>query len=300
MRLQEIERLLQDAQGLCLKSANRYFHWYNKERAKSALYNIEEAYLSSEDKAEFTDINSIYYKQKFSPYQNRQEALSSIATLLDDLRERDEMERAENAEFQRSMDLHEANLNSENPFLSIEAKLGQAALSYNRHLNPKTSLISEMNMDWKELGREYDLIEALATDITIHRRKILDMIAGIQQNPEHSRQITLALLAITFLFFAGVIWPLSFLPQIEGAQPNPTFAAFIPTLQSFKGLMLAIVSVCFIAIPAIFMRMNESLKYSMSTIKELREWSELSKYSEYFGYKKENDEFRSLLKKLHE
>jgi len=95
-------------------------------------------------------------------------------------------------------------------------------------------------------------------------------------------------LLIVILFFAGVIYPLSFLPVNNDYGIHISIDAFIPLLFSLRGALLAAVSIVFMIVVTMFFRTNLRLRYCQSDVLDLETFTRLSKYSEYYGVMEDN------------
>ena len=141
-----------------------------------------------------------------------------------------------------------------------------------------------------ELNKERELIDKTLGDVKHHIRMAQNMINEISGNPECSGLITKMLMFVGFLFFFGVIYPLSFLPVNIGKEINLSFDFYviISNLFSMKGFFLILLSIVFYSILITFFLLNIKLKYSNELISELMECEKLSSYSEYFVIMEEN------------
>ena len=90
------------------------------------------------------------------------------------------------------------------------------------------------------------------------------------------------------MFFAGVIYPLSFLPQEPDHKIVLSLGAFWEILFSLKGALLALISTIFLSLLGLFLGVNIKLKYKPEKLLELKKYCSLSAYSKYFSYYEEN------------
>lgn len=166
------------------------------------------------------------------------------------------------------------------------AEVGAKAGLFDRafHLELPTALdgIRDANAR-SQVVREREAIDAVARDAKHQIRVVKDFLGTIRGSPESSPQITYTLLIVKLLFFAGVIYPLSFLPMPIDGTLQLSFAAFWSLLFSLKGALLALVSVAFTSILVMFFWLNLSLRYAKSVVEELSQFTALGRYSQYFA-----------------
>lgn len=112
-------------------------------------------------------------------------------------------------------------------------------------------------------------------------RQLFDTIKG--QLTSHW-QISGSLALVAVIFFAGVIYPLSFLPASGAPDLQFTISAFNAILFSVKGFLLFIVSLAFLSVVMVFLITNINLKYKRAELIELRNLSELDAYSAHFKF----------------
>ena len=139
-----------------------------------------------------------------------------------------------------------------------------------------------------KLVKEEDDINRLITEINHHIRRINSTLLSIKGNPESSGLIAISIGSVILLFFSGVIYPLSFLPLKADAEITLSFTAFWDILLSTKGIMLLIVSIIFSGITTVFLKINSTLTYDETDIENLRLYSNISSYSDFFKIMEEN------------
>jgi len=139
-----------------------------------------------------------------------------------------------------------------------------------------------------DVSRKKSEIYAVLRDAKHHSRKVKEHLKLIEDNPESSGLITCLLVVVAFLFFSGVIYPLSFLPAPIDGEISVSIVAFLPMLFSFKGMLLAAVSILFTIILGIFFWLNLSMKYPNDDIDNLRRFQDFDVYSPYFKTMREN------------
>jgi len=117
------------------------------------------------------------------------------------------------------------------------------------------------------------------------------LAAEITNNPYSSALVSMAIVGIIFLFYAGVIYPLSFMPMSLNQEPSLSLSAFWDILFSLRGAIMSVISAIFTLIMLAFLVLNLRLKFDEQDIKDLNQYSEPSKYSEYFDRAKANAVF---------
>lgn len=236
----------------CLKLVERAsdlpFNWYSTRIAEDQIEDMQ--YLLDNDDSLTPEI--LYTQLAFSKCQDRNEAIDAIRNAVDDRLERLEKERTE---------------------LKPNGLLGNLEFNPPNLVNPH--LVNEVQ-------RVGDSIESVFRESKHQIRVVKDFLDTIRGNPESSTQITGTLILVTILFFAGVIYPLSFLPVPANSYLSLSLEAFWPLITSLKGVLLSVVSVVFTGILLMFFRLNLKLKYSAETVTDLEGFTELSAYSKYF------------------
>ena len=237
----------------------------------------------------------IYDNLDFSIFLPREEAIAQISILIDDYRKRikqeeEELSRQIEAERQRQKNITEsglAGLMARN-MGGLNTVRGFAKPMF-KELSPK--IPSALHISG-ELTKEREAIDAVIRNARHQMRLISNFLDTINGNPESSPQIAYSLLVISALFFIGVIYPLSFLPQPINANIELSLSAFFPLLLSVRGILLLSISVLFISAIAMFYFMNMRMKYSNDQIIELKNFTELGLYSKYFTIMESNQNIR--------
>lgn len=146
--------------------------------------------------------------------------------------------------------------------------------------------------------KEREEIDERVLEIKDHAKRVRLFLAQVKDNPESSGLVNALLLSLLFLFYMGVIYPLSFLPVDGDAKIILTLSAFFDILFSLKGAILAGVSIVFNGILLLFIRINWSLKYDAIQINTLRKFTTPNNYSEYIQNRYDNLEALKLKPKV--
>ncbi|CAB3696213.1 hypothetical protein CEY09_23980 [Achromobacter marplatensis] len=149
---------------------------------------------------------------------------------------------------------------------------------------PQPSFVSDTIYRWKRIP-EYRKEISQATLAARHNtRKVNVYLNSIAGDPERSHLVTFTLVLLAFLFFGGVVYPLSFLPAPTNGNIELSLAAFWEILFSLKGLVLAILSAGVIAILAVFGFINFSLTHRSDALTRLRGYTNMGAYSGRLSY----------------
>lgn len=192
------------------------FLWYVKRTNENEIDKLEE--LLQKDKSQTPA--KLYDLLNFSEFYPRADALDLIESSIIDLIKTKQM-----SEYDSVLNrINVSNLNSS----MLNSSLSNA------------------------IDKEYESIHFTLREIRSNIRTIKDFLDSAHNNPESSPQITYSLLLIVALFFAGVIYPLSFLPVPNIDEVRISIDAFLPLLFSLRGALLTAVSIIFMSIVVIF------------------------------------------------
>lgn len=237
--------------------------WYNRHTNNEEFRKLKELLEESE---ELTP-EQYYDKLYFSAYYPRSKTLDAIQKVIAGFKAMKERE------------WKEQQARSNPGFASITAtSMRLPTLDMNLHMRVP-------------LEKEQESIEAVYRDAKHHMRLASDALSTIKNNPESSNQITYALILVTVLFFFGVIYPLSFLPVSSAGVIDISVRYFFPTLLSFKGFLLTIVSLVFCAVLVMFFWLNLALRYSAELVAELSKFIRVESYSTDFEILESNRTF---------
>ena len=117
------------------------------------------------------------------------------------------------------------------------------------------------------------------------RQQILEHIERIDSSVSVTRKVEArwvtptALSLVAALFFAGVIYPLSFLPIRPGDEPVLSLGAFWEILCSLRGAILSAISLGFVALVGLFGLVHIRSTGLPARWEKLLAWRELSSFS---------------------
>jgi hypothetical protein len=281
-----------EAERLKDKSNNRYFIWYNDHQNEIGFEDIEEILKENPDKElNYEDYEKIFFENKFSKYSDSEKVIEKINTLrmkfveeykteqeIIRKRQREEKERAELRARQTAITSKFGLNNLTSMFDDLTNMRGTEVSMSMRSVFPKftnDTLIDNLREEREEIEDLYVKTKSLAN-------QIVDFIQHIEDNNFSSKQISWLIILVGFLFCAGVIYPISFLPLTPGGDFEISIQNFLPTLMSIKGLFLIIMGAVFFVILGIFYNLNSKMAYSSVEVDKLREYSKVENFSVFF------------------
>ena len=270
-----IQELITLGQKLADASNRLSFEWYHRNDSADELESLER--LLEKDDTQTSE--ALYGKLHFSPYIPIAEAIEAIARAKT-LRE----ERLERKREEKRRQLEQAH----------SQRFSDIARTMDPGLFRDTS--SSMRLHQRpRLEKEREEINRLFTEVKHHARVVSDFYAIVSPNPESSPVITASLILILTLFFAGVIYPLSFMPLPTDWKPVISLAEIPSFIFSLRGALLCVVAALFTAMLTIFFVMNIFLKYPTAMLERLEKYKHLSEYSQYFANREINEAQRSAI-----
>lgn len=274
-------------------SANSYnMAWHNKHYNQPVFYDfrnfLDTEYPEDENPAIISEktIENFINENKFSKYSEKTDIKQELLHITSKTFEQRTTER----------ELQEAANKAEHEFIknSAAAFLGMPTMPISRtHINnflnpqPLPSFLSYEEVHdtpWEKLAQERKGLESCYLDAKNHTRLATDLLETIIGNPESPRQISAALLLVLFIFFVGVIYPLSFLPAIGAPEITLSTDAITSHIMSFKGVLLGIISIVFTIIIAIFYATNNGMKFSQADVTKTKELTNTKNYCKYFKF----------------
>ncbi len=246
------------------------FEWYHKHNTASEIENLEK--LLVKDETEEPD--SLYEKLHFSPYISKADALQIISRVKSSREERLQREREES-------------------MLQME-QAGKLGIGTAFAMPARPHLLSELKSFQPQLTKEREVIDGLYTEVKHHVRVVSDFQSLVVSHPESSSLITASLILIVTLFFSGVIYPLSFMPLPTDWKPSISFGEIPNFICSLRGALLAVVSILFSTMLAMFFVLNIRMRYPQALLEQLEQYKHLSKYSKYFANRSENVAQRNI------
>ncbi|MCG9752833.1 hypothetical protein L1D54_20555 [Vibrio brasiliensis] len=244
---------LSESKKLSNESTIRSFQWYGKRRQEDALRKLRADF---DDTGKLKSPEEYYEELYFSPFESKAKTLETIQNEIDTINEEEQAER------ERVIEQRHA----------LGAVLPRAMKM--PHI-PNLDLIHKLN-------EERELIDNLYVRIQYRSDINRNLLSDLNSGAESSTLISISIFAVVLLFFAGVIYPLSFLPLKPGVEITLTLSAFWDILFSLKGLLLALISSIFGSLMVAFYFVNRKLSYSEEIKAELEKFSTAKSYSVYF------------------
>lgn len=263
------QKLGQTSESLALskKLANetsiRYFGWYGKRKAADAIEKIREDY---EKTKEIKSPEEYYKTVYFSPFESRADSLEIIRNQISLI---EAEEKAEEERVRKELEALGPGRAIITPMHTTIPRL------------PNLDLIDKLN-------DERDLIDNLYVRVQHQADINKNLLTDLNSESESSNLISVSILSVILLFFAGVIYPLSFLPLDPNVQISLSLSAFWDILFSLKGVLLTLISVIFGGLMLVFYLANRSLSYKAEIKAELEKYSKAANYSVYFANYEDN------------
>lgn len=263
------QKLGQTSESLALskKLANetsiRYFDWYGKRKAADAIEKIQEDYEKTKEIKSPEEYHKTVY---FSPFESRADSLEIIRNQISVIEAK---EKAEEERIRKQLEVLGPGRAIMTPMHTTIPRM------------PNLDLINKLN-------DERDLIDNLYVRIQHQADINKNLLTDLNSESESSNLISVSILSVILLFFAGVIYPLSFLPLVPNVQISLSLSAFWDILFSLKGVLLTLISVIFGGLMLVFYIANRSLSYKAEIKAELEKYSKATNYSLYFANYEDN------------
>lgn len=261
----EATHYLIDSESAVAETKARRFEWYNKILRNAALESIEDEFWQTK---EIPTLDDCKKKYNFSPFDGHENIKNAIRDKISELSEKLEAERQENKNSRFNNLIHSA--------------------SYNERLTRSSrDLISlDLKVELKKMLRnERDLIDQLIVKIERQAKRNSVLIEELKSGSDSVNLVSCSIIAVLILFFAGVIYPLSFLPWDSKQELTLSISAFWDILFSLQGVMLTLISLIFSTLMIVFFFINLGLKHRAKLIADITFYSDASNYSRFlFNY----------------
>jgi len=250
-RIARIRDLIARGQELVDRIEARRFRWYNENENETSLQSVE----SEADAPNSPEDPRHYYNEyRFSPFVPRAAVLKSIEVHM------------------------------------RRGKRGSGPTRYDPMASSMQISRSVSNAQlYPKLAAERDRIDTLIVEVRHHVRLVEQTQRAVSGNPEDSALVRGSLVTVLVLFYAGVIYPLSFLPLRVGPAPELSLSAFIPTLLSLRGGILALSSGIFTGMCIVLFRLSAALRYPEDLLAQLDGFSSVDRYSPYLKTMLQNE-----------
>lgn len=255
----KLDKLLIECQRIKSAASDRYIDWCVSRFEEAAMSVV----LNKIHEGENLSAEEYFNNWNFTSYCGKKDVIDKIQKEIDD-----------------SIKVKEERKAKEYESLRRTGGMGRAVVYHD------TPRISPLTAGAQE---ELEKINGLYNEAAHQARVVRDFVRKIAANPESSQLINFMIVMVTVLFFFGVVYPMSFLPQPLGGSFEISLRNFFPNLYSIKGLFLLLIALIFCPILIVFLWMNMKMKYSVDKISELSIYTEVGAYSKYFSIRRDND-----------
>lgn len=279
----KIRMLTTQAQNISDRANSHNIEWYNRiwnEGVYARYYRyFEENFPDAELADDITDAGIITYIEKssfsmFSEKADIEKELKAITNTLcaENKARREEERKLRRMQADKSLGSVGQLFQGLQPFM--KAQLQPAQRPYNLLASPP----------WERLQKIRDELKDSHLEAKHHARVVSDFLESITGNPESPPQITYSLILVLFLFFVGVIYPLSFMPASTSPILEISLELFLQYVLSLKGFFLITISTAFTVIVLLFFYTNIKMKYPEHPVKKLEELAHSQNYCENFKF----------------
>lgn len=153
------------------------------------------------------------------------------------------------------------------------------------YLKPKPMRYGALvSAPWEQLHKERGELRKSYLEAKHHARVVSDFLDSIKGNPESPPQITYSLILVLFLFFVGVIYPLSFMPASGSPSLGFGFDLAIEYIFSLRGFFLGTISLAFTVIVLLFFNTNIKMKYPKEAVRNIELLASPENYCKNFKF----------------
>lgn len=135
----------------------------------------------------------------------------------------------------------------------------------------------------REAKEEGALIEQLLGDSLHHTLGIEEILRTVRSNPQYSSVVSVIIVAELLLFFAGIIFPLAYMPMDVAKPFEFSIGGLLAALGGFKGAFLGSISAIFAALMLYFFALNIGMRFNKAMVGRLVHYADLGNYSPYFA-----------------
>ncbi|TYO70631.1 hypothetical protein DQ397_004212 [Pseudomonas sp. CK-NBRI-02] len=294
-----LRQLIADGRKIKLDAKACNINWYNTT-INSAALDEAEIFLSNHchelDPSEFQKRDELMRELKFSKFsdeslinekiesmivqrcqKNKEEIEREIAVREEAKRKKEEFEKRS---LEGKLTLGDA--------LRRQAPIGLAHSHFQQNMasirDKQPTIIVPNILPWPELNKVASNYMAIYTKAKHNSILAADLVESISQSPDSRTQIAASLILVSLIFFAGVIYPLSFMPLSGAPELEYSFSAVSRILFSLKGALLTTLSAAFLAVISVFFVANMRLKHDDNDITEATTLSKIEAYSKNFKY----------------
>lgn len=282
----KMNSLVVESQRLIDKIGTIDFDWYNKYKNESAYRQAaqEISSLENEDPCHYDEsvLQDIYNKSKFSEFTQSAPIIEKLRVELEAhcsyLREKRERE-------ERRKEQEERRARGEYGSFSGLSSLASLVSDFQSGRGRKSTLnYADLHSPWAELQKERQLITECYLEAKHHSRLMEGFAQSVKGNPESPPQITWSLVFVVFIFLAGVIYPLTFMPSGASPMHVQSFSELVSAIFTIKGGLLTLLSTSFLLIASLFIYTNCKMRYDQVKVKEVVRLSDVLNYNDNFQY----------------
>lgn len=288
----KLKQLLTQAAKISDSADSYNMAWHNKHYNHPIFYKfrgfLDTEFPEDETPSVITDkiMEEFINKNDFSKYSEKRDIKQELLHITNKIFEQRVTER----ELQEAANKAEEEY-SKSPLAALIGlpTIPSSLTHLTNFLNPQPhpsflSYEEVYNTPWDKVTKERKGLENCYLDAKNHARLATDLLETIVGNPESPRQISAALLLVLFIFFVGVIYPLSFLPASGAPDIAISTDLIISHIISFKGVLLGVISIVFTIIIAIFYTTNSGMKYNQAEVAKTKELTNTNNYCKYFKF----------------
>jgi hypothetical protein len=275
--IDEMTRLRTEAEHLRDEADGLYLDWYSERKTEFAVEKVRELLSDpNEAPAEGWTADTLMDQVRMSEFRTHAQNRRVVAELLDAHLEEQETRRKER-ESVRKMDFSP---------LSDLSGFASSAYAERRPIFVPRPWNAKLRDD---VQTELENIDAVRRKVRHHIRVISDCLAASGRTAANQHAMRYWLSLVVVLFLAGVIYPLSFLPSPKSPELAFTWSAVSASLWSLRGMLLALVSVAFLAVVGVFARINEQSRQPVELVGKLKDFSKPGSYTETFAVAEEGN-----------
>ena len=274
-----LKLILIQARKISDKANTHNTSWYNKTLNKIAYGSFKRDLLDKfpdiECESDNTDaaIKEYIKSSKFSIYSEPSEIVVKLKDLV-----------KEYCEYNKARKIEEANSHKMQRAFQLGDTIKFIDSPPSKSHMEFTVLPSFTSPPWDKLRKVEEGLAESYLEAKHHARVVSDFLDSIKGNPESPPQITHALILVLFLFFMGVIYPLSFMPASNSPTLGFSFELITQHIISLKGFFLITISIAFTTIVLLFFNTNIKMKYPPNTVKKLEDLALPKNYCESFKH----------------
>lgn len=275
-----------------------YNKYYNRPEYRDFHDHLEECFPKCEEVQEVTEklLDDYIESKQFSMFSEKDEIKGelrfiALSVFKDNQKKREQRE----LEVKEIIKLKESMKNNSRAGFfgntNLGAMVGMPSMPSMAHIGmpgygrPFYSTYGELGeAPWEKITELREEFSAIYRDAEHHARLASEHLASIKGDPESPNQISYALILVLFIFFVGVIYPLSFMPATGAPKLGFSWGLISEYVFSFKGFLLGLISFAFTVIVALFFKTHINMKYPKAEVGEIEELTRVEHYCDYFKF----------------